>query len=98
MEFVDAYNFMKKIIRNGVEKRYSITNIKKGVKDYLNVLKEQNSLTEDELILLTCIAQRTEEIIGNRVGADELFSRIFDSYSEYKRNRAIKDQMRTSLK
>ena len=67
MELVDAYNFMRKIIDNGIEKKYSTKNIKKGVNDYINVLKEQECLNKDDYLLLASVANRIDDLIGDKV-------------------------------
>ena len=94
MELVDAYNFMRKIINNGIEKKYSTKNIKKGVNDYINVLKEQECLNKDDYLLLASVANRIDDLIGDKVRVDVFLTSFFGELDSLRKNETLKNIMR----
>ena len=68
---------MKKIIENGKDKGYSSRNVQRGIDSYLDILREQHCLTDENYLMLVGVAERLEEIMSDEMTAEEAFVEVF---------------------
>ncbi len=73
MKVTEAFEFMKTIINNGKSKKFSVNKIRKTIDDYLNILMIQRCISKTGFILLSKVVSRLDDIVKNKVTADEVF-------------------------
>ena len=94
MKLIEAYKFMNKIIENGKDKGYSVSNIQKGLYDYLRILMEQDCLSENNHIILTAITDRLDEVIDDKKALSDLLIELYSELEDLSLEEEERKQLR----
>ena len=82
MKTIEAYNFMKEIIKNAKIKKYNVKNVRKAISNYISILESQECLKASGIIILNGINKRLENILSGDITIEEAFVESYGAYEE----------------
>lgn len=84
MKLGEAFNYMKKIINNGVKKGYSVDEVKNSIDSYIDILVEDGDLTMEKAEILRAVSNELSSIMSNEKTADEVIIDVLDEKEDEK--------------
>ena len=84
MKLGEAFNYMKKIINNGVKKGYSVDEVKNSIDSYIDILVDEGDLTIEKAEILREVSNELSSIMSNEKTADEVIIDVLEEKEEEK--------------
>ena len=84
MKLGEAFNYMKKIINNGVKKGYSVEEVKNSIDSYIDILVDEGDITMEKAEILRDVSNELSSIMSNEKTADEVIIDVLEEKEDEK--------------
>ena len=72
MKLTEALHYVKEIIKNGKKKGYPALEVKHSIITYVDIVKDEGSISADDAKVLLAVAEKTSDIMSGETTVDKV--------------------------